>query len=166
MTKLSDALRGAADRAPVGELSVSTDVAARRVTRQRGLRGAANGLVGIGAVTVLAVGIIAPTFGDVGAEDAGADRAQAESGGGDGAAGFAEDSAESTMINSCGAFRDVTGWGDSTVDLDTRIEGVDPDAGEITEFEGGQSIDLDVIITALDPAAPRLDAYRDHVALL
>ncbi|MEX0913460.1 MAG: hypothetical protein WDZ57_00780, partial [Demequina sp.] len=150
MTKLSEALRGAADRAPVGDLSVSTDMAARRVGRQRGLRGAANGLVGIGAVTVLAVGIMAPTFGGPGGADAGTERAQAGADGGDEASAFAEDSAGTMLAGGCGSYLDYTGWGDPTVDLDARVAGLDPDAGEVTEFDGGQTLDLEVIITALE----------------
>ncbi|MFW7413908.1 hypothetical protein [Demequina sp. SO4-18] len=58
--KLSDALRGAADRAPVEQMHVSTAGAAGRVKRERALRMGANGLVGAGAAAVVAVGAIGP----------------------------------------------------------------------------------------------------------
>ncbi|WP_430868268.1 hypothetical protein [Demequina aurantiaca] len=60
MVKLSDALRGAADRAPLDGVTVSTDSAARRVSMHRGLRGAATGVVGATAIGVLALGVIGP----------------------------------------------------------------------------------------------------------
>ena len=60
MTKLSDLLRSAADRAPVGEASVSVSRAARRVRVQRGVRGAGNGVAGLGAVALAVFGIVQP----------------------------------------------------------------------------------------------------------
>lgn len=60
MTKLSDLLRGAADRAPVGDASVSVSRAARRVRVQRGVRGAGNGVAGLGAVALAVFGIVQP----------------------------------------------------------------------------------------------------------
>lgn len=61
MTKLSDALRAMADRAPIGDLSVSTGGAARRIRRTRVVRNTANSLVGAGAVAVVALGVILPS---------------------------------------------------------------------------------------------------------
>lgn len=61
MTRLSDLLRGAADRAPIGEVSVSAARALRRVRVHRGVRGAANGLAGAGAAALIVVGIIHPS---------------------------------------------------------------------------------------------------------
>ncbi len=66
--KLSDALRGMADRAPVGEFSVSSADAARRVRRHRTLRATANSLVGASAVAVLAFAIVAPNLGGASAD--------------------------------------------------------------------------------------------------
>jgi len=60
MVKLSDALRGAADRAPLEGISVSTGSAARRVSMNRSMRGAATGIVGATAVGILALGVIGP----------------------------------------------------------------------------------------------------------
>jgi len=60
MVKLSDALRGAADRVPLEGISVSTGSAARRVSMNRSMRGAATGIVGATAVGVLALGVIGP----------------------------------------------------------------------------------------------------------
>jgi hypothetical protein len=63
MTRLSDLLRGAADQAPIGDVSVSTAHALRRVRVHRGVRGAANGLVGAGAAALIVVGAIHPSTG-------------------------------------------------------------------------------------------------------
>ncbi len=62
MTRLSDLLRGAANRAPVGEASVSLARARRRVRIRRGVRGTANGLVGAGAVALAFVGVVHPAL--------------------------------------------------------------------------------------------------------
>ena len=60
MTKLSDLLRSAADRAPVGNAKISVDDMARRVRTHRGLRGVSNGLVGAGAGALLVLGVVQP----------------------------------------------------------------------------------------------------------
>ena len=60
MTKLSDLLRSAADRAPVGGASVSIGRAARRVRMQRGVRAAGNSVAGLGAVALAVIGIVQP----------------------------------------------------------------------------------------------------------
>lgn len=81
MVKLSDALRGAADRAPLDGISVSTDAAARRVHTRRGLRVAATGIVGVTAIGVVALGVIGPNglaMSSSDAQDAGATTAVAE----------------------------------------------------------------------------------------
>ena len=62
MTRLSDLLRGAADRAPIGDVSVSIQRARRRVRVQRGARGVANGLVGAGAAALVVIGVVNPTL--------------------------------------------------------------------------------------------------------
>ncbi len=60
MTKLSDLLRSGADRAPVGEASVSVGRAARRVRVQRGVRAAGNSVAGLGVVALAVLGIVQP----------------------------------------------------------------------------------------------------------
>ena len=60
--KLGDALRGAADAAPVDGVTVSTADASRRVARRRALRTGSNGVVAVGAVAILGVGLIGPSF--------------------------------------------------------------------------------------------------------
>ena len=62
MTRLSDLLRGAANRAPLGEASVSLAKARRRIRARRGFRGAANGLVGAGAAALVFVGVVQPAL--------------------------------------------------------------------------------------------------------
>lgn len=60
MTKLSDLLRGAAERAPLGEASVSTATAARRVRLNRATRATGNGIAGLGAAALVVAGVVAP----------------------------------------------------------------------------------------------------------
>lgn len=66
MTRLSDALRGLADRAPIDDLSVSTSGATRRIKRGRRLRAAANATAGVGVAGVIALAALQPgmTSGD------------------------------------------------------------------------------------------------------
>ncbi|MFW2512375.1 hypothetical protein ACNI3K_01195 [Demequina sp. SO4-13] len=68
--KLSDALRGAADRAPIDQMSVSAAGAASRVKRERALRMGANGLVGASAAAVIAVGAMGPLGASMSSQDA------------------------------------------------------------------------------------------------
>lgn len=77
MVKLSDALRGAADRAPLDGISISTDAAARRVRAHRGLRNAATGVVGATAIAVVALGVIGPQATTATEESAASDREMA-----------------------------------------------------------------------------------------
>lgn len=55
--RLSDALRSAANHAPIDEVRVDTADAAARATRSRRLHGAANSMVGVGAVAVIGLGL-------------------------------------------------------------------------------------------------------------
>ncbi|PKQ26973.1 MAG: hypothetical protein CVT64_00540 [Actinobacteria bacterium HGW-Actinobacteria-4] len=145
MTKLSDALRGAADRAPVDGVSIHADVTARRVSRQRGMRGAANGLVGVGAVTLLAVGIMAPGMGGVADAPANAgkdglrnDMATAE-GAGD---------MMFTGYGMCGVYQSDYTWGEPYVELTAAIPGA-----EGTELDGGSTVDVVLTTTKLEDVA-------------
>ena len=60
MTRLSDLLRGAADRAPVGDAAVSLSRTTRRVRTQRGVRGLGNGVAGMGAFALVIFGVVQP----------------------------------------------------------------------------------------------------------
>lgn len=62
MTRLSDSLRGLADRAPVDTVGISTSAATRRIYRGRQLRAAANATAGVGVAAVIAVAAINPAF--------------------------------------------------------------------------------------------------------
>lgn len=66
MTRLSDSLRGLADRAPVDEVGVSTSAATRRIHRGRRLRAAANATAGAGVAAVIALAAIHPGLGSTG----------------------------------------------------------------------------------------------------
>ena len=63
MTRLSDHLRGLADRAPVADSSVSVEGASRRIHRQRRMRAGANAAAGVGAAAVIAFAAIGPGVG-------------------------------------------------------------------------------------------------------
>src|SRR5690554_1324208 len=78
--KFSEALRGAADRAPVDRVHVSTIDAVGRIKRGRALRMGANSLAGAGAVAVIAFAAVGPLGG---AND---EMAMADAAGRDGAA--------------------------------------------------------------------------------
>ncbi|BDZ62084.1 hypothetical protein Lsed01_01960 [Demequina sediminis] len=96
MVKLSDALRGAADRAPLDGLAVDAGRARRRVSAQRGLRAGASGVLGAGMVAVFAVGVVGPGAGTV-ALDA------PESGGAGGREGAMTSSAEDAAGSAAGS---------------------------------------------------------------
>lgn len=70
MTRLSDSLRGLADRAPVEGAGVSTSAATRRIYRGRRLRAAANATAGVGVVAVIALAVINPGMGAAGSNTA------------------------------------------------------------------------------------------------
>jgi len=69
MTRLSDSLRGLADRAPLDGVGVSTSVATRRIRRGQRLRGAANATAGLGAAAVIALAVIHPGTGSLSSAD-------------------------------------------------------------------------------------------------
>ena len=60
MTRLSDSLRGLADRAPIDHATVSVAGAARRIQRGRRLRAAANATAGVGVAAVVALAALHP----------------------------------------------------------------------------------------------------------
>jgi len=78
MTRLSDSLRGLADRAPVEGAGVSTAAATRRIYRGRRLRAAANATAGVGVVAVVALAAIHPGMGAAGSRTADAALPSAE----------------------------------------------------------------------------------------
>lgn len=146
MVKLSDALRGAADRAPLDGVTISADAASRRVSMHRGLRGTATGLVGATAVTVLALGVIGPQgLGRAQtAEDSGAVSAEAAPGAPDrplGSQDFANGIDETRLAwGVCGqGLGDGAAWGDPTVTISVAAKDVQP----------GSPLPVSVMTTAL-----------------
>ncbi|WP_084104724.1 hypothetical protein [Demequina sp. NBRC 110056] len=75
--KLSDALRGAADRAPMGDAHVSVEAVTGRVRRQRAVRTGSAGVLGAGACAVLAFGAMGPLANLSGSDESTADMAVA-----------------------------------------------------------------------------------------
>jgi len=133
MVKLSDALRGAADRAPLDGVTVSADAASRRVSMHRGLRGTATGLVGATAVTVLALGVIGPQgLGRAqNTEDSGAVNAEAAAGAPDLPLGT-QDFADGSFLTGlawgvCGQeLGEGAVWGDPTVAISVATKDAEP----------------------------------------
>ena len=77
--KMSDALRAAADSAPVQDISVSTNSVRSRARRNRAVRVGANGILGVGAAALVfagVAGVIANQTGVGAAETDGGMKAQ------------------------------------------------------------------------------------------
>src|SRR5690606_32958322 len=64
--KMSDALRAAAETAPVDDVHVSASAAARRVKRSRAVRAGANGIAGVGAAGLVVAGVMGALTGPSG----------------------------------------------------------------------------------------------------
>jgi len=64
--KMSDALRAAAETAPVDDVHVSASAAARRVKRSRAVRAGANGIAGVGAAGLVVAGVMGALAGQSG----------------------------------------------------------------------------------------------------
>ena len=56
--KMSDAIRGAAESAPVEDAHISVSAVRSRARRNRGLRAGANGIVGVGAAALVVAGVM------------------------------------------------------------------------------------------------------------
>src|SRR6187402_2159497 len=70
MTRMSDALRAAAETAPVADVHVSSAAATSRVRRARVLRTSANGIVGVGAAAIVVAGIMGAIANQTGIAEA------------------------------------------------------------------------------------------------
>ncbi|MDN4476382.1 hypothetical protein QQX09_10995 [Demequina sp. SYSU T00192] len=134
--KLSDALRGAADRAPLDGLAIDTRRAQRRVTTQRGLRTGSGGVLAGGMVVVLGFGISGAVSGSSASSGDDATRDEAAAVTEDSAGGFAGEADGGEMAGSsalawglCGQelpFLDSTG---APVELEATVTG-EPAVGE------------------------------------
>jgi len=80
MTRLSDSLRGLADRAPLDAVSVSTSGATRRIKRNRRLHATANATAGLGAAAVIALAAINPGMDTLSSADSAPNPESATSG--------------------------------------------------------------------------------------
>ncbi|WP_062530054.1 hypothetical protein [Demequina rhizosphaerae] len=133
--KLSDALRGAADRAPLDGLAVDTRRAQRRVTTQRGLRTGSGGVLAGGMVVVLGFGISGAVGGSAATsgDDAGRDEAAAvteeSAGGADGEMDGAMADSSALAWGLCGQELPSLESTDAPVELDATIAG-EPAVGE------------------------------------
>jgi hypothetical protein len=145
MTRLSDLLRSAADRAPVGDAAVSLSRATRRVRAQRGVRGVGNGVAGMGAFALVIFGVVQPGL----ANDAAATRdAAAPELAPDPASGGAQDSVIASdgkwmSWGTCGSFP-LQDYGSGGTDALSIVAAFD---GGSTP-EGGTTLDIPVTVTA------------------
>lgn len=121
MSKISDALHGAADDAPVDGVQLSAVKAAGRVSRRRALRTGVPGVVGAGAIALLAFGVVIPNLGDAGRNgDESAAMGLPEAG------GFGEDSAadgSSLAFGLCGSTLESGAYGEPAASLDVALLG-------------------------------------------
>ena len=102
MTRLSDHLRGLADRAPVADSVISVEVASRRIHRHRRLRAGANAAAGVGAAAVIAFAAMNPGGG---AKNTTADAAMEPAGGSQGdAAMMGPEDATRLAWGTCGSY--------------------------------------------------------------
>ncbi len=149
MTRLADLLRGAADRAPVEAASVSTSRAARSVRVRRGVRGVGNGVAGLGAVAVIAFGVVQPgsamdkTAANAMADSAPAPEAAPQLGAGAASDALARLDGRSMSWGDCGSFP-LQDYGTGGTDALSISVGVD---GGMTP-EGGSTLDVPVTVTA------------------
>lgn len=144
MVKLSDALRGAADKAPLDGMSIDGGTAVRRASRSRALHAGANGLLGAGAVALIAVGVIGPgsALGSRASEDSAATaESAADAAGGDMSAGVPE--ADGGL-----AAGSMPAWGLCGTELPPMPEIAGP-FGLSAELPSGEAADgtLDVVAT-------------------
>ena len=151
--KLSDALRSAADRAPVDDATVAVGTVAGRVKRQRAVRAGSTGLVGAGAVAVLAFGAagLPMAASDDSGDGAGLESAEAPAMGESDMAteeslgGAAADSRMAFAL--CGDTVYGQEWGEPTVSLNTRIGSDEVEPGTYVEvsFDATALTDVDLL---------------------
>ena len=140
--RLSDSLRGMADRAPLGEASVSAPDAVKRVKTRRAVRVTANAAMGAGAAAVVAFAIIVPTIGG-GAGDPSGPAAAPQAEGGADAGALVDDSR--LAYGFCGS--PVTSQAPDAPGT-LVLAGVPEEA-----VEGGNAPTYDVTLTASDALA-------------
>ncbi len=156
MTKLSDALHGAADRAPVSDASVSVAAASRRVRVQRGARMGGNALAGAGAAALIAIGVINPTAASE--EVATALPAPAEDGGSSLSSDAAAEMSRLADWGYCGSYPlQDWGYGDGAFSLTV-------DWAENQEVEGGSTASVPYSLTASTNASVEQDIRASHAS--
>ncbi|WP_297083651.1 hypothetical protein [uncultured Demequina sp.] len=156
--KLSDALRGAADRAPVDDATVAVGAVAGRVKRQRAVRAGSTGLVGAGAVAVLAFGAVGlPMAGSDESDDSVSMEAGADAAMDDGEIAT-EESLEGATADSrlafalCGGTVDSQEFGEPSIALATRIgsDEVEPGSSVEVSFDATALADVDLLTAGPD----------------
>ncbi|WP_062318565.1 hypothetical protein [Demequina maris] len=151
--KLSDALRGAADRAPLDGLAVDARRAQRRVTTQRGLRTGSGGVLAGGMVVVLGFGVSGALGGSSASsgDDAGRDEAAAVTEDSAGMAGEADGGAmaDSSALawGMCGEpLPDATDAGDDAIaTIDAYVSRTEVTDGVLT-FGAGLASSIDATV--------------------
>ncbi len=132
MTRLSDSLRGLADRAPIEGMGVSTTSATRRIRRGRGMRAAANATAGAGAVAVIVLGAIGPGTNALSSVDAAARPESAAVGDMGGAPAYDESASSQLAWGLCGSrpFDDVVPMASDSFTLELGEVGAEAEGGD------------------------------------
>ncbi|WP_084075256.1 hypothetical protein [Demequina sp. NBRC 110052] len=119
MSKISDALHGAADDAPVDGVQLSAVKAAGRVSRRRAMRTGVPGVVGAGAIALLAFGVVIPNLGSPGRSGGDSATMGLPETAGD---GFAADSSN-LAFGLCGSTLEGGAYGEPAATLDVALLG-------------------------------------------
>lgn len=155
MTRLSDHLRGLADRAPVADSVISVEATSRRIHRHRRMRAGANAAAGVGAAAVIAFAAIGPGLG---AQDTTADAAKDSAVGGQSdAAMISPEDGASLAWGLCGSYPLVDGVAVDPVNALT-LSGV-PD-----EAVGGETLTLDA--TLVPASSGDVETFGPHALIL
>ncbi|MGC4175551.1 hypothetical protein [Demequina sp.] len=169
--KMSDALRGAAEQAPVEEIHVSTSAVRSRARRNRAVRVGANGVVGVGAAALLfagVTGVVANQTALIPAENDGA--APADLGAVEGGAADPSRGTSELAQGGCGFGLDFTAFPQGPVDSTVAVTGINDgaatvDLGYSTKDSGEFTVDSatvyvvwnDLIVGTVGPAWDTID---------
>ena len=134
--KMSDALRGAAETAPVETVHVSVGAVRTRAKRNRALRTGANGLVGVGAAALVFAGVMSVIGSQTGlaaAEGAGNGKDAVVNGGATNPnVGTADVAPRPDSTNSCGATFDASAFDVDPATATITVNAVNDDALDIS----------------------------------
>lgn len=154
--KMSDALRGGAETAPIEDVHVSTSLVRSRARRSRALRAGANGIVGVGAAALVVAGVMGAIANQtsLAAEDTSGNGKGAEPNAGvagaAGDAGIVAPGLGDPAINACGTELNLTPFDVGNVVATTTVTSVD---NAVAQFNVTYSTDGDGSYTPDSPTA-------------